>query len=176
MATVGVTAGQSTPDINKQQETRQVHGLATPDGTPAPDDARIEADNARQQAESQSANAQSDPPNVQSRTGPESHSEHSNGKNEEDEKHEEDEEAPPTEEQIEAVNRVMKYSRQDYRNILGLKETYASEDEERQAVMDAFRELGFLVHIGYNSAKNARAAFQSKSEPSSFPLPSIGFC
>ena len=164
METVGVTAGQPVPDPEKHQGTHQAHGLATPEGTPAPDDARTDADIARRQAESQSANAQQDPPkpSEESRTGPEGRSEHGNGENKEDEESEEEEEKPATKEQIEAVGRVMKCGKKAYREILGVKDTYANENEGRQEVLDAFRELGCLVHSNYNDDKQAKKAFGRK--------------
>jgi hypothetical protein len=167
MATIGATAGQSVPDTEKLQGTRQAHGLATPEGTPGADDARNEADLARRQAESQRANVQQDPPEAESQTGSEGHPKDDNEQSEEDEEND----TPPTKNQIEAVDKVMNCRQKAYRKILGVKDTYASVNEERQEVMDAFRELGCLTHKDYNNAENAKKAFGSKWAPSSIPPP-----
>jgi hypothetical protein len=56
MAEVGVTV-QQVPPADKNIGTVQAHGLETPENTPPPEDARIEAEKARRQA-AQNADAQ----------------------------------------------------------------------------------------------------------------------
>ena len=50
----------------------------------------------------------------------------------------------------------------DYRKILGLRDKYESPNEERQAVFDAFKNLGRLTHWEYNKHEHAKEAFNSK--------------
>jgi hypothetical protein len=74
-----------------------------------------------------------------------------------------DDETPPTEEQKEAVERVMN-SGKSTRTALGVKNStdYGSPEEDQAEILKAWRKVGMLTHSQYNSHPQAQAAFKSK--------------
>ena len=151
METVGEPVPEPAPP-GKHFGTRLDHGLATPEGTPGPDAARLDADEKRHQEEAQGAGQT--PSNAGAQQTPEDGS---------DRAHERaDEGNRATPEQIEAVEHVMKCSSTDYRQILGVRNEYADKGEESRDVIAAFKKLGCLTHEKYNGTKDAGEAFRSK--------------
>ena len=128
---------------DKNPATGQAHGLPTPESTPEPDAARLKEDEKRRQANLQ--------PTVEDDTASPKPSggEGNNG---------------VTQEQIDAVETVMKCPGTDYRQILGLGDEKSDREEESREVMAAFTKLGCLAHEKYNKANQAAEAFLSKCE------------
>ncbi len=150
------TASDSSSDPvagDKNARTRLAHGLTTPEQTPEPDTARLEEDEKRRQANSQNSTAEGqgsttgDPQSSGERSGGDTGG--NNG-------------AVP--EQIDAVERVMKCSSTDYRQVLGLGDENPNREEESRKVMAAFKKLGCLTHEKYNKVNHAAQAFHSKCE------------
>ncbi|KAK5222332.1 hypothetical protein LTR47_010646 [Exophiala xenobiotica] len=143
MATVSDHPSESVAG-EKNNATRQAHGLATPEQTPEPDTARLKEDEKRRQAESQAGTdkgqggSTGSPPS--SGGGTSVATDGNNG---------------ATQEQIDAVERVMKCSDGDYRQILGILD----ENPSTEDVMAAFKKLGCLTHEKYNKVNHATEAF-----------------
>ncbi|KAJ9606523.1 hypothetical protein H2204_015713, partial [Knufia peltigerae] len=143
MATVSDTPSESVAG-EKNNATRQAHGLATPEQTPEPDTARLKEDEKRRQAANQASTDQGQgastgsPPSSGEGTG--GATEGSNG---------------ATQEQIDAVERVMKCLQTDYQHILGILD----ENPSTEDVMAAFKKLGCLTHEKYNKVNHAAEAF-----------------
>ena len=76
----------------------------------------------------------------------------------------EEDETPPSEEQKEAVERVMDVSGKNPRVALGVKIStdYGSPEEEQTEILKAWRKAGMLTHSRYNSHPQAQTAFKSK--------------
>ncbi|KIW56878.1 hypothetical protein PV05_05496 [Exophiala xenobiotica] len=123
---------------DKNPATGQAHGLPTPESTPEPDAARLKEDEKRRQANLQPT-AEDDTASPKPSGG-----EGNNG---------------VTQEQIDAVETVMKCPGTDYRQILGLGDEKPDREEESREVMAAFTKLGCLTHEKYNKANQAAEAF-----------------
>jgi hypothetical protein len=139
----------------KMAETLQVHGLATPEGTPEPDDGRLRADKDREAAkappQADASKLEHAPP-----TG-DSGSDNNDG----DSDFDSDESEPPSDEQVKAVKSVLSVKRP--RDILGVQkgDAYENATEEKESIMNAFRKLVALTHPVKNSHEDARKAFDS---------------
>lgn len=134
---------------DKNPATGQAHGLPTPESTPEPDAARLKEDEKRRQANLQPT-VEDDPASPKpSGEGSGRATEGNNG---------------ATQEQIDAVETVMKCPGTEYRQILGLGDEKPDREEESREVMAAFTKLGCLTHEKYNKANQAAEAFLSKCE------------
>lgn len=157
MATIGQAVNDVLGKNGKNGTGTQVqNGLATPDTTPAPEDARIAADNARRAAEAAAAAANN--PNDDQEMGEGSEDddggEFNPGGGGTDEE----------EEEKEAIERVMGCGSKNYREILGVEEAYNSPKEEKAAILNAYRDLGTLIHPDFSDDDDAEEAFISKWE------------
>ena len=143
-------------------------GLLTPEGTPGPDDARLEADKARRETEA--AKAPSDAMALDSSTGPDNAGVTADkGKGPE---------KPPqttvpldqtpsdasdtgqrgyTDEQKSAADRVLKCGPNQYYQILGLKDPSPKEDSKK-----AYKKLALLLHPDKNKYEDAEEAFKRR--------------
>jgi hypothetical protein len=123
------------------------NGLASPEPTPGVEDGRIDADKARQAAEAAASGS----------------TDQVMGEADDDEG---DGDYNPgggsDEEEREARKRVMSCDSKNYRQILGVKETYANPVEEKTVILDAYRDLGALIHPDFSDDDNAEIAFTSK--------------
>jgi len=150
------TIGQAFNDVldksnQNQRTTENQHGVVTPGATPAVEDGRVEAEKARRAAElagNAPANGQNDPP-------PE-------GTDGEEDEEDEEQKREPTEEQNDAVERVLKWKSTDYRNILGVQDKYDTLEVEQKEILDAFRALGTLIHADHVKGKKTKTAYESK--------------
>ncbi|KAJ9655779.1 hypothetical protein H2201_008729, partial [Coniosporium apollinis] len=140
------TASINSPNLGgKQTETRNEHGLATPEATPGPDPARNKADKAPQ---AEGSNAPASQPKVP------------NQEDESDDESDDEANSTPSKEQTEMVQEVLKYGKKEYRRILGVNDNYNTQKEEKEEVLKAFRKRGTLTHSDYNTDKNAEKAFK----------------
>jgi hypothetical protein len=155
-ATVHTNDRSGVSGKGKGPATRQNLGIFTPEGTPTPEDARIEADKARQQAELSQA-AQGQPPTVATQSKPSYDDESEDGPESENE-----DSNPPSQEQIDAVQKVLACGQKEYRKILGVNDAYTDPKKEQEDIMNAFRKLGMLTNPDYNKAKKSEEAFRSK--------------
>lgn len=153
MATVSDTPSESVAG-EKNNATRQAHGLATPEQTPEPDTARLKEDEKRRQAANQ---ATTDQGQGASTGSPPSSGEGAGGATEGNN--------GATQEQIDAVERVMKCLQTDYQHILGILDKNLSTED----VMAAFKKLGCLTHEKYNKVNHAAEAFHSQYDLLNFP-------
>jgi hypothetical protein len=68
----------------------------------------------------------------------------------------------PTEEQNQAVQRVLQFKKDDYRNILGVQDKYDTPEVEQEEILMAFRKLGTLIHADRIKGKKTRKAYNSE--------------
>lgn len=136
---------------DKNTGKRQAHGLATLEQTPEPEAARLKEDEKRRLAELQPGVAD----DTASNTGrPQPSRERTGGATGENN--------GATQAQIDAVERVMKCSGTEYRQILGLRDENTDKEEEARQVMAAFKQLRCLTYENYNKVNHAAEAFHSK--------------
>ena len=139
------------------------HGLQTPEATPGPDAARLEADKARRRAEpaeevletanvekSKAKNAGDKIDKAQSQGAISPVPSSAQGDSEGGQQ-------PSTEEQQKAVNRVLKCGAKEYHKILGVKDPSPKED-----IQTAFDQLSILLDPSKNHCKGAEDAFRCK--------------
>ena len=132
----------------KKGETEVQNGLATPEATPEVDAARVEADRARQHAEAAAAAKGQQDQEMLEASDPEDGEYRRGGEIDEEEN--------------EARNRVMSCGSKEYRKILGVEETYDTPAEEKREILNAYRDLGSLIHPDFTDAAGAEKAFRSK--------------
>lgn len=151
-------------------KSRHRHGLLTPEGTPAPEDARITADKERSARETRQQGAM--PPITEIPDGAEAQtkspfdigsqddqeSDSDSGSDESDD----EEVPPPTEAQMEAVRHVLACRRKDYRGILKLGPLAEDPRQERENTLNSFIFFGCLLHPAFNKTKDAEEAWKSK--------------
>lgn len=127
-------------DATGRAETQ--YGQQTPEPSVGPDDARNKAD-ALRRAENTADTSQNH--------------------NQDEDALDEPDIIPPTEEQKQAVEAVIKAGR-NARQVLGIrnKDEYGSREEEQTEILKAVRKVGMLTHIRYNSHPDAQKAFKSK--------------
>ena len=140
--------------IVKSLRNRQVHGLTTPEGTPAPEDDRIEAEKAPLLAHQ----PQSENLGVATQSKPAFEDEPDSDLDSED-----DGSRVPNQKQIEMTQKLNALRSRQHRKILGVAESYPNPKEEKEAIMNAFRELIKLLHPVVNKAKGADKVCRSKS-------------
>jgi hypothetical protein len=122
------------------------NGLVSPEATPDLEDGRIDAEKARQAAEAV-ANGSTD---------------QDMGEADDDEGDGDYNLGSGSDEEEEARKRVMSCDSKNYRQILGVKETYTNLVEEKTAILNAYRDLGALIHLDFSDDDNAKSAFTSK--------------
>lgn len=137
--------------------TQVQNNLATPESTPAPENARIAADNARRAAEAaEAAKAAAGNPTNDHEIGEGDGDGNGNkykpsggGTAEE-------------EEEKEAIKRVINCGTKNYREILSVKKAYNSLKEEKTAILNAYKDLRTLIYPDFSDNDNAEEAFISK--------------
>jgi hypothetical protein len=139
--------------IVKSLRNRQVHGLITPEGTPVPEDGRIEAEKARLLA----GQPQSENLGVATQSKPAFENESDSDSDSEGE-----DSRVPTQEQIEMTQKVNALGSRQHRKILGVAESYSNPREEKEAITNALRELVKLLHPVVNKTKGADKSCRSK--------------
>lgn len=136
---------------SKQRGTGEQHGLPTPDATPAPDKARLDADNQRRSQEQPNLS----PVLEDSSQGSGISSSESGSESESD-----DEPLTPQPIQIEAVNQVLACRPQEWRKILAV-EPNSDRRLDKQNIMNIFRKLGYRTNPRLNKAPGAEKAHNS---------------
>jgi len=129
-----------------ERETLNQGGVLTPETTPALEDGRVEADKERRarEAAEKLAKQQQNPPQ------------------DSDDEGDETKKTQPTEEQDQAVQRVLKCKKKDYRRILGVQDKYGTPEVEQEAILTAFRKLGTLIHADYIEGDDTKKAYDSE--------------
>ncbi len=142
LATPESTPGPDTSRLEADKARQQAeaakapHGLATPQSTPGPDTSRLEADKARQQAgASQGAAPPDTSPDGASGEGQKNY----------------------TDEQKQAVERVLKCGPNKYYQILGV-----NDPSTKQEIKKAYKKLALLLHPDKNKYEGAEEAFRSR--------------
>ncbi|KIW11737.1 hypothetical protein PV08_09009 [Exophiala spinifera] len=158
--------------VSQAPKSRHRHGLPTPEGTLAPEDARITADKermareARQQGAMPSIIEVADREEAQSKPafdiGAQDDRQSQGGGDSGSESDESDDGRPSlaTDAQAEAVHSVLACSRRDYRKILKLEAVAEDDRQEKENIVNSFTRLGCLTHPDFNPTKGADEAFK----------------
>jgi hypothetical protein len=158
----GIDAVRSTLGKNDKNGigTQFPNGLATPGTTPALEDGRVEADNARRAAE---AAAQA-PQNPQVVTAQVPQNPQGATAANEEEVDNSGEYHPPKDSQEEenAIQRILSLPSNKPRKILGVGRIFDTPAMQKTAIVNAFRDVGTLIHPDYTNSPGAEAAFDSK--------------
>ncbi|KAL9132045.1 MAG: hypothetical protein Q9217_000173 [Psora testacea] len=156
MATLGATSGQAQSDSEKIEANR-VNGLATPEPTPGPDEARNQADEQRRQAESSEATKPSAQTNNTAAATPSSHK--SQSKSTPQGRVGKKRAAPNDKQKGLAVTNVLKCDATAYSEILGVK-----SDSSKDDVLNAYMRLAILTNPKNNTNKGSSEAYNRVME------------
>lgn len=155
-------ASSASTDRNRRDTSRREHGLFTPELTPGPEQARVDADKKRQLQESaQLSSIAEDGPQdsaLSTQSKPEADVESTPSTEAEDDP---GEQPAPSPAQIEAVERVLACPPNQYRKILGLDSRNPDAQADKENVVNNFRKQGCLTHPDYNPAPQAEKALKS---------------
>jgi hypothetical protein len=164
--------------------TQVKNGLVTPGVTPEVEDGRVDAEKARQAAQGTKVTQEEQEAarrvlgfiaaeNQRQATGTNAEVVTNNPKDDQEMEEagggDNDDDYKPgagdddeDEDEINERARVMSCSSTNYREILGIEESYNTLKEERTAVLAACRNIGTLIHPDYSNNENAEVAFKSK--------------
>jgi hypothetical protein len=148
------------------EQAKKPTGLLTPESTPGPDTARLEADKARREAEAKASNevnpgkpSAPDTAGVMANKekGPEKMPEMALPADQSQGGASDKGQKGYTDEQKNAVKRVLKCGPNQYYQILGLKDPSTKEESRK-----AYKQLALLVHPDKNKYEDAEEAFKRR--------------
>ncbi|KAK5077822.1 Chaperone protein dnaJ [Lithohypha guttulata] len=154
-------ASTTKAEGHRRDTSHREHGLFTPEPTPGPEQARLDADKERQLQESAQLSSIAEDGSQDSalftQSKPEADVESTASTQAEDDQ---GERAAPTLAQIEAMDRVLTCRPRQYRKILDIGSRDLNSQADREKIVNSFRKQGCLTHPDYNLAPQAEKAFK----------------
>lgn len=165
MTNIQLETGKMAPNTrfsaNNRSKAQDQHGLLTPEATPAPEEARVDADKTRQAQEQAKLPAITENTSQENGLSTQSKPEldvHSDMPTEDESDHEQ---SVPQPLQVEAVKRVLACRPTEYRKVLAVEPSDPDSRVDEENIVNNFRKLGCQAHPDYNKTPGAEKAFKS---------------